>query len=287
MDSQAMSTFLPAFSRYLSDEKGVSSHTMRAYIGDLRDFLRFLGESGCTEVDHQAIRAYIADIYGGLKKSSLSRKISTIRVFFKFLKKKGHIAENPALLVKSPRTEKRLPKFYTVDEMFHFLDTLPEQTWISLRNRAVFELIYSTGMRAAEALGLDVTDVHLEGSWAIVKGKGGKERVLPFGEKAGSALSAYMREAGNRRKASVAALFVNREGTRLSYRGLLKVMKKHQMSANLFKDLALHGIRHSFATHMLNGGADLRSIQESAGPLESLHYAEIHARLHGQAHGDI
>ncbi len=260
-----MSTFLPAFSSYLSDEKGVSAHTMRAYIGDLRDFLRFLGDTGCTEVDHQAIRAYIADIYGGLKKSSLSRKVSSIKVFFKFLKKKGHIAENPALLMKSPRTEKRLPKFYTVDEMFHFLDTLPEETWISLRNRAVFELIYSTGMRAAEALGLDVTDVHLEGSWAIVKGKGGKERVLPFGEKAGSALSAYMREAGDRRKASVAALFVNREGTRLSYRGLLKVMKKHQMSANLFKDLALHGIRHSFATHMLNGGADLRSIQELLG----------------------
>ncbi len=260
-----MRTFLPVFSRYLSLEKGVSPHTMRAYTGDLRDFLRFLEKNACGEVDHQAIRAYIADAYGGLKRASLSRKVSSIKVFFKYLKKKGHIAENPALLIKGPKAEKRLPKFYSVDEMFHFLDTLPEEGWISLRNRAVFELIYSTGMRAAEALGLDVTDVHLEGSWAIVKGKGGKERVLPFGEKAASALAAYMKEAEGRRSASVKALFVNRDGTRLSYRGLLKVMKKHQLSASLFKDLALHGIRHSFATHMLDGGADLRSIQELLG----------------------
>jgi len=260
-----MRTFLPVFSRYLSLEKGVSPHTMRAYIGDLRDFLRFLDEKGYGEVDHQAIRAYIADIYGGLKRSSLSRKVSSIKVFFKYLKRKGHIGENPALLIKGPKAEKRLPKFYSVDEMFHFLDTLPEESWIALRNRAVFELIYSTGMRAAEALGLGITDVHLEGSWAIVKGKGGKERVLPFGEKAAAALSAYMKEAEGRRRASVKALFVNRDGTRLSYRGLLKVMKKHQLSASLFKDLALHGIRHSFATHMLDGGADLRSIQELLG----------------------
>jgi integrase/recombinase XerC len=265
MDLQTMRTFLPVFSRYLSDEKGVSPHTMRAYMGDLRDFLRFLESSGCGDVDHQAIRAYIADVYGGLKRASLSRKVSSIKVFFKYLKKKGHIRENPALLVKIPRGEKHIPRFYTVDEMFHFLDTLPDETWISLRNRAVFELIYSTGMRAAEAVGLDVADVHLEGSWAIVKGKGGKERVLPFGEKAASALSAYMKEAVSRRRASVKALFVNRQGTRLSERGLFKVMKKHQLSASLFKDLALHGIRHSFATHMLDGGADLRSIQELLG----------------------
>src|SRR5208337_3776007 len=161
------------------------------------------------EVDHQAIRAYVAERYGGLKKSSLSRKISSVRVFFKFLKKKGLVLDNPAALIRNPRAEKRLPKFYTVDEMFHFLDTLPEETWIDLRNRAIFELIYSTGMRAQEALDLDVTDVHLEGLWAIVKGKGGKERVLPFGEKARSALEHYMEGARGRRRESVEALFVN------------------------------------------------------------------------------
>jgi integrase/recombinase XerC len=216
-------------------------------------------------VDHKAIRAYIAEIYGDLKKSSLSRKISSIKVFFKFLKKKGHIKENPAALIKNPRIEKHLPKFYTVDEMFHFLDTLPGETWMALRNRAIFELIYSTGMRAQEALDLDVADVHLEGLWALVKGKGGKERVLPFGDKARDAVDAYLKEVRPRRRETVKALFLNRQGYRLSYRGLLKIMKKHQLNASLFKDLALHGIRHSFATHMLNGGADLRSIQELLG----------------------
>ncbi len=253
------------FYRYLSTEKDVSPNTRRAYEGDIRDFLAFLDRNQCDNVDQKVIRAYIAEIYGGLKKSSLSRKVSSIKVFFKFLKKKGHIKENPAALIKNPRIEKHLPKFYTVDEMFHFLDTLPGETWMALRNRAVFELIYSTGMRAQEALDLDTTDVHLEGLWALVKGKGGKERVLPFGEKARDAVTTYLKEAQPRRREQVLALFINRQGYRLSYRGLLKVMKKHQLDASLFKNLALHGIRHSFATHMLNGGADLRSIQELLG----------------------
>ncbi|MGA2108136.1 MAG: tyrosine recombinase XerC, partial [Syntrophorhabdales bacterium] len=253
------------FYRYLSTERDVSPNTRRAYEGDIGLFLAFLEKNHYGEVDLKAIRAYVGEIYGGLKKSSLSRKISSIKVFFKFLKKKGHITDNPAALVRNPRMEKRLPKFYTVDEMFHFLDTLPEETWINLRNRAIFELIYSTGMRASEALALDVADVHLEGLIALVKGKGGKERVLPFGEKARNAIERYLRELRARQRESTGALFINRQGNRLSYRGLLKVMKKHQLDASLFKNLALHGIRHSFATHMLNGGADLRSIQELLG----------------------
>lgn len=265
MNPKAMRVLSKEFYRYLSTEKDVSPNTVKAYKGDIAEFLNFLDKKEYEEVDQAAIRAYVADRYGDLQKSSLSRKISSVKVFFKFLKKKGHIKENPAALIKNPRLEKKLPKFYTVDEMFHFLDTLPEETWINLRNRAVFELIYSTGMRAQEALGLDVGDVHLEGSWAIVKGKGGKERVLPFGEKAREAIENYLGEAKDRRRGSNNALFINRQGNRLSYRGLLKVMKKHQLGANLFKNLALHGIRHSFATHMLNGGADLRSIQELLG----------------------
>jgi integrase/recombinase XerC len=265
MDLKTLKGFLPQFTRYLSVEKDVSPHTLRAYEGDIRDFLRFLEDNGRDEVDLQAIRAYVAGIYGSMRKSSLSRKISSIRVFFKFLKKKGHIKDNPAALLRCPRAEKRLPKFYTVDEMFHFLDTLPEKTWIAMRNKAIFELIYSTGMRAQETLDLNITHVHLDGLWALVKGKGGKERVLPFGEKAREALQKYMQAASDRRREAVQALFVNRRGDRLTYRGLLKVMKKHQVSVSLFKNLALHGLRHSFATHMLNGGADLRSIQELLG----------------------
>jgi integrase/recombinase XerC len=265
MNSATIGQLSKEFYRYLSTEKDVSANTKRAYEGDIEEFLRFLKKDDYPEVDQQAIRAFVAEIYGNLKKSSLSRKISSIKVFFKFLKKKGYLEENPAVLIKNPRIEKKLPKFYSVDEMFHFLDTLPEKTWLDGRNRAIFELIYSTGMRAQEALDLNLSDLHLDGMWALVKGKGGKERVLPFGEKARDAVENYLREVKGHRNEAVAALFVNRQGNRLSYRGLLKAMKKHQLDASLFKNLALHGIRHSFATHMLDSGADLRSIQELLG----------------------
>jgi len=266
MDKETFISLKDEFYKYLANEKGASPHTLRAYEGDLNDFTAFVAEGSGGQIDHTIIRAYIVAVYKRLKKSSLSRKVASIRAYFRFLKRKGYIEENPALLVKNPRVEKHLPKFYTVDEMFLFLDALPEDSWLRLRNRALFELIYSTGMRASEALGLDRGNVHLEGLSALVKGKGGKERVLPFGEKARDALQTYL--DSRRDSASVSnksPLFVNARGARLSYRGLLKIMKQHQLKAGLLKDLALHGIRHSFATHMLGGGADLRSIQELLG----------------------
>ena len=265
MSPEALRALSLEFYSYLEAERNVSPNTLRAYEGDIEKFLNFVERRADAPVDQQLIREYIVSIFKGLKKTSLSRKISAIKVFFKFLKKRGYIENSPAAGIKNPRTGKHLPKFYTVDEIFHFLDTLPHKTWIDTRNRAVFELIYSTGMRAQEALDLDVDHVHLEGLWALVRGKGGKERVLPFGEKARDALMAYGEERKERIKDGTRALFINSRGERLSYRGLLKVMKRHQLNAQLFKNLALHGIRHSFATHMLNGGADLRSIQELLG----------------------
>jgi integrase/recombinase XerC len=266
MDKETFISLAEKFYQYLTAERGASPHTIRAYEGDLNDFMAFVAKSPGAQIDHKIIRAYIVTIYRGLKKSSLSRKVASIRAYFRFLKRKGYIDDNPALLVKNPRVEKHLPKFYTVDEMFLFLDALPADSWLSLRNRAMFELIYSTGMRASEALGLDRGNVHLDGMWALVKGKGGKERILPFGEKARDALKRYIdARQDNTNIVNKTPLFVNARGVRLSYRGLLKIMKKHQLKAGLLKDLALHGIRHSFATHMLGGGADLRSIQELLG----------------------
>jgi len=264
------------FYSHLEKEKGASPHTVRAYRGDIDDFLAYLETQPDRNVDHRTIRTYMVSVYKGLKKSSLARRVSSIKAFFRFLQKRGYSEENPAQVIKNPRIEKHLPKFYTVDEMFHFLDSLPDDSWLHARNRAVFELIYSTGMRASEALGLNRQDVHLEGLWVLVRGKGGKERILPFGEKALGVLQHYLsmkpgRDKGpepGRDKGSEPGrepLFPNARGGRLSYRGLLKVMKKHQIRAGLLKDLALHGIRHSFATHMLGGGADLRSIQELLG----------------------
>lgn len=266
MDKNSLKTVAREFYKYLDVEKGVSHNTKRAYKGDIEGFLEFVEKSSFNVMDHHIIRAYIVDIYKSLKKSSLSRKISSIKVFFKFMKKKGFIEENTALAIKNPKVEKHLPKFYTIDEMFHFLDYLPKEGLLNTRNRAIFELMYSAGMRAQEVLNVNINDLHLEGMWVKVNGKGGKERILPFGEKAKKVIEEYLdfvKETG--RYSAANPLFINNRGGRLSYRGLLRIMKKHQVNVQLFKNLALHGIRHSFATHMLDSGADLRSIQELLG----------------------
>lgn len=266
MDRKTIKVAARGFYKYLEIEKSASFNTERAYKSDIEDFIRFVEESGFETIDHQTIRAYIVHIYRGLKKSSLARKVSAIKVFFKFMKRKGYIDENTALIIKSPRIEKHLPKFYTIDEMFHFLDYLPKDGLLNIRNRAIFELMYSTGARASEVLTMNIPDLHMDGMWIKVKGKGGKERILPFGDKAKDALVGYlemMKKTG--RFNPDGPLFINARGQRLTYRGLLLVMKKHQIKAQLFKNLALHGVRHSFATHMLDNGADLRSIQELLG----------------------
>jgi integrase/recombinase XerC len=266
MDKNSLRIVSKEFYKYLDAEKGAAFNTKKAYRGDIEDFIDFVEKSTFDVVDHQTIRAYIVSIYKELKKSSLSRKVSSIKVFFKFMKRKGYIEENTALVIKSPRIEKHLPKFYTIDEIFHFLDFLPRDGWLNIRNRAIFELMYSAGMRSQEALDVDMNDIHLEGMWVKVKGKGGKERIVPFGEKAKQAIEEYLPYRKQKGKLSgKSPLFVSASGTRLSYHGLLKIMKKHQLKTHLFKDLALHGIRHSFATHMLDSGADLRSIQELLG----------------------
>ena len=266
MDKQTIKVVAKEFYKYLDNEKGAAHNTMRAYRSDIEDFVRFIEKSTEEIVDHNTIRAYIVEVYKDLKRSSLARKVSAIKVFFRFMKKKGYIDENTALIIRSPRIEKHLPKFYTIDEMFHFLDFLPKEGWLNIRNLAIFELMYSSGMRSSEVLSLNREDLHLEGMWARVMGKGGKERIVPFGEKAKEALEAYLEAAGKIEKFNAKkALFINFRGERLTYRGLLGIMKKHQIKAHLFKNLALHGIRHSFATHMLDNGADLRGIQELLG----------------------
>ena len=185
MDSVALRELSKEFYRYLSTERDVSPNTRRAYEGDIRHFLAFLEKNHYGEVDLRAIRAYMGEIYGSLKKSSLSRKISSIKVFFKFLKKKGHIADNPAALVRNPRMEKRLPKFYTVDEMFHFLDTLPEETWINLRNRAIFELdLFNRDAGLPRRWPSTLRTSTWKGSWPWSLVRVEKSASFPFGEKA-------------------------------------------------------------------------------------------------------
>jgi len=235
MDKNTLKIVSKEFYKYLDAEKGAAFNTKRAYKGDIVDFIDFVEKSTFDVVDHQTIRAYIVSIYKELKKSSLSRKVSSIKVFFKFMKRKGYIEENTALVIKNPRIEKHLPKFYTIDEMFHFLDFLPKDGWLNIRNKAIFELMYSAGMRAQEALDVNMNDIHLDGMWVKVKGKGGKERILPFGEKAKHSIEEYLPYRKQKGKATgKSPLFVNASGKRLSYRRLLKIMKKHQLKPHLF-----------------------------------------------------
>jgi integrase/recombinase XerC len=270
MDKEGLKEIANDFFRYLEVEQGASYNTKRAYKRDIMEFIDFAMKSSYEVIDHTLIRGYIVNVYKGLKKSSLSRKVSSIKAFFRFMKRKGYMETNMAKVIKNPKIERHIPKFYTIDEMFHFLESLPEDGWLNIRNKALFELLYSTGMRAQEALSVDIDDLHLDGMWVRVKGKGGKERILPFGEKARAALEGYLSALKGIKVKPMqglhnSPLFINARGGRLSYRGLLKIMKRHQIRASIFKDLALHGIRHSFATHMLDNGADLRSIQELLG----------------------
>ena len=180
MDKHTLRTVSREFYKYLDAEKGAALNTQRAYKGDIKDFLDFVEKSSFDVVDHHVIRAYIVSIYKELKKSSLSRKVSSIKVFFKFMKKKGYIEENTALVIKNPKAEKHLPKFYTIDEMFHFLDFLPKDGWLNIRNRAIFELMYSAGMRAQEALRININDIHHGRNVGEGQGKGWKRAGTPF-----------------------------------------------------------------------------------------------------------
>lgn len=266
MDLDRLEKVYKEFLEYLRFEKNCSAHTIRAYSGDLYEFIQFLSEKGLDPNDHNSIRSFISNIFRKLKKSSLSRKVSSIKSFYRFMKKRGYIPKDPSQLIRNPKPEKVLPKFFTVDEVFHFLDSIEARGLLGKRNKALFELIYSSGVRAQELLSLNVEDISLEGMWARVRGKGGKERIVPFGEKARIALLDYLEERKRVMPYSRSdPLFVNRFGSRLSYRGLNSLMRRLKYLTGIQKDLSLHGFRHSFATHMLNEGADLRIIQELLG----------------------
>jgi len=266
MDVRKLEEIAKEFLSYLEYEKNYSPHTIRAYRTDIKEFIKFIDKSGYELADHHALRAYIVEKYKGVRRTSLSRKISSIKSFYGFMKKRGHIERNPAHLIRNPRTEKLLPKFFTLDEIFHFLDSIPDKTLLDKRNKALFELLYSTGIRAQEALNMNVEDIHIEGMWVRVKGKGGKERIVPFGEKAKEAILEYLDERGKRFGFTKKdPLFINKRGGRLSYRGLHNVMRNLRLRSGIHENLALHGIRHSFATHMLDSGADIRFIQELLG----------------------
>ena len=258
-----------AFLLYLERERNASPHTIRAYGDDLGQFVAHLRrevghEPRPQEVDALLIRGFLSELHrAGIRKTSASRKLATLRTFFRFLCREGVLEANPARALVSPRIEKRVPEHLQEDHMAAFLD-VPGDGLAPRRARAMLELLYGTGIRCAELVGLDRDSVDLEERVLRVVGKGRKERKVPFGRPAREALVAYLAEA---RKIGVAgeAFFVNARGGRISDRYVRMVVARRVRQVALHRRISPHTLRHTFATHLLERGADLRAIQELLG----------------------
>ena len=264
-----MQKAITAFLRHLDRERNASPHTVKAYGDDLAQFLEHLRaelgrEPHPKDVDHLLIRAFLARLHrAGLKKSSAARKLATLRTFFRFLCREGVLERNPARALLSPRVERRIPAHLDEAQVAVLLD-LPGDDDTTLRARAILELLYATGLRCGELVSLDLHELDLDGRMLRVVGKGQKERVVPFGSQARQAILAYLPARG-RAKPRDEALFVNARGGRLTDRSVRNILNWRVRQVALARRISPHALRHSFATHLLERGADLRSIQELLG----------------------
>lgn len=263
-----MQAALASFLRHLDRERNASAHTIRAYGDDIRQFIEHLRrevghEPRPQEVDTLLIRGFLAQMHrAGLRKTSTARKLASLRTFFRFLCREGVLASNPARVLLSPRLEKRVPVHLQESQLQALLD-VPGRTLAALRARAILELLYGTGIRCAELVGLDVLDVDLDERVVRVLGKGRKERVVPFGRPAREAALDYLEERN--KVARTDAFLVNARGQRLTDRSVRATVARRVRQVALDRRISPHKLRHSFATHLLARGADLRAIQELLG----------------------
>ncbi len=299
------------FLSYLKFEKHFSVHTAKCYGADLDQFIDFLlsrpptdldsgrqDTAGSTAVatetkakidqavlvvDANMVRSFLAFLNENqYSKSTIARKIATLRSFYKFLVKRGHTSSNPVLSVRTPKQEKKLPKFLEYEQVQRLLNTPPIDNWLGARDRAILETLYSTGIRVSELSGLNMDDVDFLGEVVHIRGKGKKERIAPIGSSALQAIQHYIefrnKRAQNNSNFDSKVLFVNKHGRRLSTRSVRRKMDKYLVMAGLDPSVSPHTLRHSFATHMLNNGADLRSVQELLGH-QSLSTTQIYTHL--------
>lgn len=251
------------FLRSLATVKNVSPNTLRSYQSDLEQFTDFLGDRDVAAVDHQDLRQFLGLLLSRrTKRSSIARKLSAIRAFFKFLNREGVLASNPARLLATPRQEKRLPAVLTVDDAFRLVGGPGNEGARSLRDRAVLETLYSTGIRASELVGIDLGDISRHDRLIRIRGKGRKERIVPVGQRALDAIDAWCTA---RKTPKEAAVFTNPSGKRLTPRSVQRIVENYRKALGLTQKASPHTLRHSFATHLLESGADLRSIQELLG----------------------
>lgn len=260
-----MDRYISKFLTYLEIEKNVSRHTLLNYHLDLKQLRNFLSEKEAQKIERLDIRKFLAHLKSkNLGKRSLARKLSTVRSFFKFLLREEYVDSNPAAGLSSPKLEKKLPIFLDVDKVAKFLDSPDRKSLLGLRDRAILETLYSTGMRVSELVGLNIGGVDFIGGVVKVYGKGKKERLIPIGDQALRAIRDYLGQQPQT-KQDTRALFLNKSNMRLTDRGVQNLVNKYIRRTSLKENISPHTLRHSFATHLLDRGADLRSVQELLG----------------------
>ena len=273
-----MEDLIEQYAAHLRLERNLSPHTLRNYLSDLKQFQQFLQQQGLCqgerkkialeEVDRHVLRAYLGALAKVCRKSSIGRKLAALKGFFRYLIRERRISKDPLSGLAAPKQEKPLPVFLSVDDVFRLLGGVPAAGSLEIRDRAILEVLYSTGIRVSELVGLDWEDIDFRLGILKVLGKGSKERIVPVGEVALQALRDYGAEQG--KKGSRAArgetpVFLNRLEGRITTRSVARIVEKYLRATGITVRIGPHGLRHTFATHLLNSGADLRAIQELLG----------------------
>ena len=268
-------------------ERNASPHTIKAYSTDLAEFANYVGPQGWRDIDHVLIRGYLSNLYErGLSKTSVARSLAALRSLYKWLAQEGEVDQNPAKLVATPKLPKRLPRVPTVEEVNNVLDSeMPESSAFPERDRVILELLYGCGIRNSELIGINLDDIHWSNEVILVRGKGRKERYVPFGDSAAEAVRSYLprrqtvlpgaKSTPKVQKTGIITgiinsrnqepLLVSLRGTRLTSRSVARIVKHIAVANGLSPDVHPHTLRHAFGTHMLEEGADLRAIQEMLG----------------------
>jgi integrase/recombinase XerC len=280
-------------------ETNSSPHTIKAYAGDLQNFAAYVGSRNWRSIDHVAIRGFLSHLYEkGLGKTSVARSLAAVRSLYRWLAQQGVVEQNPAALVSTPKLPMRLPRVPTIEEMNFVLDgQMPEVASFPERDRLMLELLYGCGIRNSELVGINLDDIRLSAEAILIRGKGKKERYVPFGDSVKTALASYLParlQVCSKRPRGTPALLINLRGGRLTTRSVGRIIKKIAVAKGLSPDVHPHTLRHAFGTHLLEEGADLRAIQEMLGherlsttqrytQLSMKHVLEVYDQTHPRA----
>jgi len=273
--------WLNRFQQYLTQERNLSYQTVKSYTSDIKDFLSFLSsrKKELEEVGYPTVREYLSSLQKrSLQKSTLARRVSVLKNFFHYLCLKGYLSSFILSGLRGPKLQKKIPSFLEEEEVEKLLNSVKGEGFFYYRDKAVLELLYATGMRIAELVDLNIDNIDFTGETVKVRGKGNKERIIPVGNYSLKALTAYRELRREKAKPGVKALFLNKSGQRLSDRFMRKKINRYLDLADIHKVSGPHSLRHSFATHLLNRGADIRSVQELLGH-ERLSTTQIYTHL--------